>query len=43
MEAPAIRTEGPSKRYGTTDALKNLDLEVNRGDSNWPTADYHPT
>src|ERR1700738_3330422 len=32
MEAPAIRTVGLSKRYGTTDALKDLDLEVNRGE-----------
>jgi ABC-2 type transport system ATP-binding protein len=30
--APAIRTEGLSKRYGTVDALKALDLEVAEGE-----------
>jgi ABC-2 type transport system ATP-binding protein len=29
---PAIRTEGLSKRYGTVDALRDLDLEVAEGE-----------
>jgi ABC-2 type transport system ATP-binding protein len=32
METPAIRTEGLTKRYGKVDALKDLDLEVTRGE-----------
>ena len=32
METPAIRTEGLSKRYGSTDALTDLDLEVAEGE-----------
>jgi ABC-2 type transport system ATP-binding protein len=32
MAEAAIRTQGLSKRYGTVDALKSLDLEVARGE-----------
>jgi ABC-2 type transport system ATP-binding protein len=32
MKGNAIRTEGLSKRYGSVDALSNLDLEVARGE-----------
>src|SRR5450432_117852 len=32
MNAPAIRTWGLSKRYGNTDALRDLDLEVAPGE-----------
>jgi ABC-2 type transport system ATP-binding protein len=32
MATPAIRTEGLSKRYGSVDALKGLDLEVAQGE-----------
>jgi len=32
MTATAIRTEGLTKRYGTVDALSNLDLEVAAGE-----------
>jgi ABC-2 type transport system ATP-binding protein len=32
LEPPAIRTEGLTKRYGHIDVLKNLDLEVPRGE-----------
>jgi ABC-2 type transport system ATP-binding protein len=32
MEMSAIRTEGLTKRYGNVDALKDLDLEVTRGE-----------
>jgi ABC-2 type transport system ATP-binding protein len=32
MNAPAIRTWGLSKRYGTADALRGLDLEVAAGE-----------
>jgi ABC-2 type transport system ATP-binding protein len=32
MAVPAIRTEGLSKRYGTVDALKDLDLQVDQGE-----------
>ncbi len=32
MGAPAIRTEGLSKRYGSVDALSGLDLEVTEGE-----------
>ncbi len=32
MTATAIRTEGLTKRYGTVDALSNLDLEVAPGE-----------
>jgi len=32
MAVPAIRTEGLSKRYGPTDALRSLDLEVAEGE-----------
>ena len=30
--APAVRTWGLSKRYRSVDALKDLDLEVKRGE-----------
>ena len=32
MTTPAIRVEGLSKRFGTTQALSNLDLEVQEGE-----------
>lgn len=32
MGAPAIRTEGLSKRYGSVDVLRDLDLEVAEGE-----------
>jgi ABC-2 type transport system ATP-binding protein len=32
MTTPAIRVEGLSKRFGTTQALSNLDLEVQKGE-----------
>jgi len=32
MGTPAIRTEGLSKRYGTVDALRDLDLEIAEGE-----------
>jgi len=32
VETLAVRTEGLSKRYGTVDALADLDLEVGRGE-----------
>jgi ABC-2 type transport system ATP-binding protein len=32
MGAPAIRTEGLSKRYGDVDALRGLDLEIDEGE-----------
>ena len=32
MATTVIRTEGLSKRYGTVDALKNLDLEIFEGE-----------
>jgi ABC-2 type transport system ATP-binding protein len=32
MGTPAIRTEGLSKRYGSVDALRDLDLEIDEGE-----------
>jgi ABC-2 type transport system ATP-binding protein len=32
MSAPAIRTNGLSKRYGSVDALSDLNLEITRGE-----------
>ena len=32
MQPPAVRTERLSKRYGTVDALKDLDLDVAEGE-----------
>lgn len=32
MSVPAIRTEGLGKRYGSTDALIDLDLEIDEGE-----------
>ncbi len=32
MSAPAVRTEGLSKRYGRVDALADLDLEIAEGE-----------
>jgi ABC-2 type transport system ATP-binding protein len=32
LEPPAIRTEGLTKRYGNVDALKDLNLELTRGE-----------
>ena len=49
MTATVIRTEGLTKRYGTVDALSNLDLEVAAGEVRVPRAQrlredhHHPT
>jgi len=32
VETPAIRTTGLSKRYGSVDALRNLDIEITQGE-----------